>query len=170
MKEIDKYQDEEIKENIKKTSIINSKLINEQLLKNNSKDRELYEKVDIDLSILYIIKFLIIVIIYILIKTIIYIQSIKAFVSWVRAYNEHQVSYIFRFKNVDVALVAEAYGLLRVYIEYIFLFIDVILFLRYLNFFYYNIYIKQLPRMPELKNKNIEYKGLDIDVSIFFYG
>jgi len=73
MKEIDKYQDEEIKENIKKTSIINSKLINEQLLKNNSKDRELYEKVDIDLSILYIIKFLIIVIIYILIKTIIYI-------------------------------------------------------------------------------------------------
>jgi len=22
--------------------------------------------------------------------------------------------------------------------------------------------------MPELKNKNIEYKGLDIDVSIFF--
>lgn len=109
MKEIDKYQDEEIKENIKKTSIINSKLINEQLLKNNSKDRELYEK------------------------------SIKAFVSWVRAYNEHQVSYIFRFKNVDVALVAEAYGLLR------------------------------LPRMPELKNKNIEYKGLDIDPETIKY-
>jgi len=49
MKEIDKYQDEEIKENIKKTSIINSKLINEQLLKNNSKDRELYEKVYISI-------------------------------------------------------------------------------------------------------------------------
>jgi len=50
---------------------------------------------------------------------IINIQSVKAFVSWVRAYNEHQVSYIFRFKNVDVALVAEAYGLLRVIIIYL---------------------------------------------------
>jgi len=45
MKEIAKYEDEEIKENVKKSTIINSKLINEQLLKNNSKDRELYEKV-----------------------------------------------------------------------------------------------------------------------------
>jgi len=109
MKEIAKYEDEEIKENVKKSTIINSKLINEQLLKNNSKDRELYEK------------------------------SVKAFVSWVRAYNEHQVSYIFRFKNVDVASVAEAYGLIR------------------------------LPRMPELKNRKIEYKGLDIDPETIKY-
>ncbi|ORX42875.1 DEAD-domain-containing protein [Piromyces finnis] len=107
MKEIKKYEDEDFESTEnEKTSIINSKLINEQLLDKNSKDRELYEK------------------------------SVKAFVSWVRAYNEHQVSFIFRFKNVDIALVAEAYGLLR------------------------------LPRMPELKNKKIEYKGLNIDVSI----
>lgn len=103
MKEIEIYKDEEITSENGQETKINTKVINELLLNNNTKDRELYEK------------------------------SVKAFVSWVRAYNEHQVSYIFRFKDVDVASVARAYGLIR------------------------------LPRMPELKNRKIEYKGVDID-------
>ncbi|KAJ3146683.1 ATP-dependent RNA helicase ddx55 [Geranomyces michiganensis] len=40
-------------------------------------------------------------------------RSTKAFVSWVRSYNEHQASSIFRFKDVDVGAVAMAFGLLR---------------------------------------------------------
>ncbi|KAI0306497.1 DEAD-domain-containing protein [Multifurca ochricompacta] len=45
----------------------------------------------------------------------------KAFVSFVRAYSKHEASFIFRLKNLDLAGVAEGFGLLR------------------------------LPRMPELK-------------------
>ncbi|RKO85263.1 hypothetical protein BDK51DRAFT_13340, partial [Blyttiomyces helicus] len=53
-------------------------------------------------------------------------KSTKAFVSWVRSYNEHQANYIFRFKEVDLASVAKAFGLLK------------------------------LPKMPELKTAKIE--------------
>ena len=63
----------------------------------------------------------------------IYDKSLRAFVSWVRSYNEHQASYIFRFKDVDVAQVARMFGLLK------------------------------LPRMPELKNLKLEYEEVDVD-------
>lgn len=44
----------------------------------------------------------------------VYEKSIKAFVSWVRSYHEHQASFIFNLKNVDLGLVAKAFGLFRV--------------------------------------------------------
>lgn len=40
-------------------------------------------------------------------------KGIKAFVSWVRAYKEHQASYIFQIKHVDLAAVARSFGTLR---------------------------------------------------------
>ncbi|KAI8808862.1 P-loop containing nucleoside triphosphate hydrolase protein [Cladochytrium replicatum] len=66
-------------------------------------------------------------------------KSTKAFVSWVRSYNEHQASYIFQFKNVDVAALARSFGLLR------------------------------LPKMPELKNKKIEFTPPAVDIPSIKY-
>ncbi len=43
-----------------------------------------------------------------------YEKSIKAFVSWVRSYNEHQANFIFNIKNIDLGRVAKAFGLFRV--------------------------------------------------------
>jgi ATP-dependent RNA helicase DDX55/SPB4 len=43
----------------------------------------------------------------------IYEKSIKAFVSWVRAYKEHQASYIFQIKQVNLGSVARSFGLLK---------------------------------------------------------
>ncbi|KAL2915583.1 ATP-dependent rRNA helicase spb4 [Polyrhizophydium stewartii] len=43
----------------------------------------------------------------------VYENSITAFVSWVRAYNEHQANYIFRIKETNLASVARSFGLLR---------------------------------------------------------
>ncbi|KAJ3312284.1 ATP-dependent RNA helicase ddx55 [Blyttiomyces sp. JEL0837] len=51
-----------------------------------------------------------------------YDRSLRALVSWVRHYQEHQASSIFRIKEVDLAKVAMLYGILR------------------------------MPKMPELKN------------------
>ncbi|TDL27403.1 DEAD-domain-containing protein [Rickenella mellea] len=50
-------------------------------------------------------------------------KSVKAFVSFVRAYSKHEASYIFRIKDLDLFGVAKSYGLLR------------------------------LPKMPELKGR-----------------
>lgn len=42
-----------------------------------------------------------------------YDKSIRAFVSWVRAYKEHQAQYIFRLKDVDLGAVARSFSLFR---------------------------------------------------------
>ncbi|CAE6334681.1 unnamed protein product [Rhizoctonia solani] len=43
----------------------------------------------------------------------IYDKSMKAFVSFVRAYSKHEASYIFRIKDLDLVGVAKAFGLIR---------------------------------------------------------
>ncbi|KAF8713683.1 DEAD protein, partial [Rhizoctonia solani] len=43
----------------------------------------------------------------------IYDKSMKAFVSFVRAYSKHEASYIFRIKDLDLVGVAKAFGLVR---------------------------------------------------------
>ncbi|KAJ3022257.1 ATP-dependent RNA helicase ddx55 [Thoreauomyces humboldtii] len=69
-----------------------------------------------------------------------YERSLKAFVSWVRSYNEHQASSIFRFKDVDVGAVARAFGLLR------------------------------LPKMPELKTRKFDFDAVpNVDVDAIKY-
>ncbi|KAI9354055.1 P-loop containing nucleoside triphosphate hydrolase protein [Zopfochytrium polystomum] len=57
-----------------------------------------------------------------------YDKSIRAFVSWVRHYQEHQASSIFRIKDVDLAQVASSMGVLR------------------------------MPKMPELKSTGLNCK------------
>ncbi|KAI8921288.1 P-loop containing nucleoside triphosphate hydrolase protein [Powellomyces hirtus] len=69
----------------------------------------------------------------------IYEKSTKAFVSWVRSYNEHQASSIFRFKEVDIGAVAQSFGLLK------------------------------LPKMPELKTRKVEFTPTDVDVNAIKY-
>ncbi|KND03357.1 uncharacterized protein SPPG_02400 [Spizellomyces punctatus DAOM BR117] len=68
-----------------------------------------------------------------------YERSTKAFVSWVRSYSEHQANYIFRFKDVDVAAVARAFGLLK------------------------------LPKMPELKSLKIDFQPTVINIDSIKY-
>ncbi|KAI8904829.1 P-loop containing nucleoside triphosphate hydrolase protein [Gorgonomyces haynaldii] len=63
----------------------------------------------------------------------IYEKSIKAFVSWVRAYKEHQATYIFQLKQVNFKETCRSMGILH------------------------------LPKMPELKLANVEYPTLEID-------
>lgn len=41
-------------------------------------------------------------------------RGTKAFVSWVRSYSKHDASYIFRLKDMDLGLVATAFGILKV--------------------------------------------------------
>ncbi|QRV80376.1 DEAD/DEAH box helicase [Ceratobasidium sp. AG-Ba] len=43
----------------------------------------------------------------------IYEKSMKAFVSFVRAYSKHEASYIFRIKDLDLVGVAKSFGLIR---------------------------------------------------------
>ncbi|CUA67435.1 hypothetical protein RSOLAG22IIIB_03081 [Rhizoctonia solani] len=43
----------------------------------------------------------------------VYDKSMKAFVSFVRAYSKHEASYIFRIKDLDLIGVAKAFGLIR---------------------------------------------------------
>lgn len=43
----------------------------------------------------------------------VYIQGVKAFVSFVKAYSKHEASYIFRIKDLDLVGIAKSYGLLR---------------------------------------------------------
>ncbi|KAJ3412685.1 ATP-dependent rRNA helicase spb4 [Chytridiales sp. JEL 0842] len=65
-----------------------------------------------------------------------YDKSLKAFVSWVRHYQEHQASSIFRLKDVDLAALARVMGVLR------------------------------LPKMPELKTiKVVGFEELRMDPS-----
>lgn len=96
----------------------------EQLIKLNKSDRDLYEK------------------------------SIKAFVSWVRSYNEHQASFIFNLKNLDLGKVAKSFGLFRVSLL--------------LSNFEGKINDKfKLPKMPETKTLKIDFTPIDVNVSFF---
>ena len=56
-------------------------------------------------------------------------KGVKAFVSYIRAYKEHQCKFIFRLADMDLALLATAFGLL------------------------------QLPKMPELKKARQRLQG-----------
>jgi len=38
-------------------------------------------------------------------------KSVKGYVSYIRYYNEHELSYLFQFKNLDIGDVANAFGL-----------------------------------------------------------
>ncbi|KAJ1337033.1 hypothetical protein BSLG_006793 [Batrachochytrium salamandrivorans] len=60
-------------------------------------------------------------------------KGITAFVSWVRAYGEHQVNFIFRIKDVDLGAVARSFGLLR------------------------------MPKMPELKTIKVNFVPTKFD-------
>ncbi len=39
-------------------------------------------------------------------------KSVRAFVSWLRSYKEHQASFIFQLKQLDMASVCRSFGLL----------------------------------------------------------
>ena len=41
-------------------------------------------------------------------------KSKKAFVSYIRSYKEHDLKYIFEFKNVNIGLTAQSFYLLRI--------------------------------------------------------
>ena len=41
-------------------------------------------------------------------------KSKKAFVSYIRSYKEHDLKYIFEFKNIDIGLTAQSFFLLRI--------------------------------------------------------
>ncbi len=66
-----------------------------------------------------------------------YEKSVKAFVSWVRYYGEHEAKYVFQMKNVDLIGLAKMHGLVR------------------------------LPKMPELNSQAVsEYPAVkNIDVN-----
>lgn len=65
-----------------------------------------------------------------------FLQSAKAFVSFIRAYSKHEASYIFRLKDLDIVGLAKSFGLLR------------------------------LPKMPEFKDVNKDqWSDADVDVS-----
>ncbi|TFY78406.1 hypothetical protein EWM64_g5607 [Hericium alpestre] len=67
-------------------------------------------------------------------------KAVKAFVSFVRAYSNHEASYIFRIKDLDLLGVAKTYGLLR------------------------------LPRMPELKKVDrTGWSDVDMDWNTYAY-
>ncbi|CAG8500563.1 6557_t:CDS:10 [Ambispora leptoticha] len=61
-------------------------------------------------------------------------KGIKAFVSYIRSYSKHDASYIFRLKDLDFGKVAKGYGLLR------------------------------MPKMPELKDRKIEFEEIKINM------
>jgi ATP-dependent RNA helicase DDX55/SPB4 len=44
---------------------------------------------------------------------IVFVQGVKAYVSFIRAYTKHEASYIFRLKDLDLVGVARSFGLLR---------------------------------------------------------
>ncbi|KAF9567303.1 DEAD-domain-containing protein, partial [Agrocybe pediades] len=67
-------------------------------------------------------------------------QSIKAFVSFIRAYSKHEAAYIFRLKDLDMIGLAKSFGLLR------------------------------LPKMPELKDiDRTSWQDTDISWDTFAY-
>ena len=63
------------------------------------------------------------------------VQGTKAFVSFARAYSKHEASYIFRIKDLDLVGLARSYGLLK------------------------------LPKMPEMKGHETEWREVPVDVS-----
>ncbi|KAK8938272.1 DEAD-box ATP-dependent RNA helicase 18 [Platanthera guangdongensis] len=70
-------------------------------------------------------------------------KGLKAFVSYIRAYKEHQCSYIFRWKELEVGKLAMGYGLL------------------------------QIPSMPEIKHHSLSVNGFapisDVKISDIKY-
>eukprot|EP00164_Ancoracysta_twista_P012085 GFYU01018859.1.p1 GENE.GFYU01018859.1~~GFYU01018859.1.p1 ORF type:complete len:704 (+),score=203.94 GFYU01018859.1:145-2256(+) len=62
-------------------------------------------------------------------------KGVTAFVSYTRAYKEHQCQYIFRFKRLNWGPMARGFGLLK------------------------------MPRMPELKGKRVEFDAVKVDVT-----
>jgi len=65
-----------------------------------------------------------------------YEKSIKAFVSYVRYYKEHQLKYIFKFKDLNLGTLARLFSLLK------------------------------LPKMPELKGVKVDFEQSEIDVTL----
>jgi ATP-dependent RNA helicase DDX55/SPB4 len=63
----------------------------------------------------------------------------KAFPSYIQAYSKHQATFIFRMSELDIPSVAYSWGLLK------------------------------LPRMPELKSREITWEDVPIDVSISLF-
>jgi len=68
-----------------------------------------------------------------------YEKSIKAFVSFIRHYKAHQLSYIFRFKEINLRSLAESFCLLK------------------------------LPKMPELRNLKIDFTETNVDINSIKY-
>ena len=67
-------------------------------------------------------------------------QATRAYVSYVRAYTKHELSYIFRLVDLDLAAIAHAFGLLR------------------------------LPAMPELKSRpGLQYSAEELDFNCIPY-
>lgn len=62
----------------------------------------------------------------------------KAFPSYIQSYSKHQATFIFRIKELDLPSIAYSWGLLK------------------------------LPRMPELKSRDISWEGPPVDVYSFF--
>jgi ATP-dependent RNA helicase DDX55/SPB4 len=60
----------------------------------------------------------------------------KAFPSYIQAYSKHQAAFIFRISELDIPSVAYSWGLLK------------------------------LPRMPELKSREITWDVPDINVTL----
>ncbi|KAG9286965.1 hypothetical protein G9A89_001203 [Geosiphon pyriformis] len=68
-----------------------------------------------------------------------YDKGTKAFVSYVRSYSKHDATFIFRLKDLDLGKVAKGYGLIR------------------------------LPKMPELKDRPVEFENLDLNMDEYKY-
>ncbi|KAK4048578.1 ATP-dependent rRNA helicase spb4 [Microbotryomycetes sp. JL221] len=66
-------------------------------------------------------------------------KGMKAFVSFVKSYSKHEASYIFRLKDLDLAAVARSFGLLK------------------------------MPKMPELKDRQLAFEPVDINWDEFAY-
>lgn len=66
-------------------------------------------------------------------------KSVKAFVSFTRAYSKHEASFIFRLKDLDLGLMAENFALLR------------------------------LPKMPELKESEHSFVPSVVDMDTYAY-
>ncbi|XP_014248314.1 ATP-dependent RNA helicase DDX55 [Cimex lectularius] len=62
-----------------------------------------------------------------------------AFVSYIRAYAKHECNFLLRVKDLDFAGLASSYGLLR------------------------------LPKMPELKNRQVDFEATDLDFNTISY-
>ncbi|ORX63886.1 DEAD-domain-containing protein [Basidiobolus meristosporus CBS 931.73] len=69
----------------------------------------------------------------------IYDKSMKAFVSFARSYSKHEATYIFRVKDFDFGKAARGYGLLR------------------------------LPKMPELKDRQVDFSPPDVNLDELKY-